>query len=107
MTKERLPDPNRLRRELGLVDAVAIGLGAVIGVGIVYLHRYKISKLQYYTDGMQYEVEFIHKKEAYNKKGKATIKNLRDWFRKWKYIVKKYKCLSFKSIDKDCHQPRA
>lgn len=43
----------------------------LIGIGIiVYQRRYNFPKPQYYTDGMQYELEFARKKEIYESKNK-------------------------------------
>lgn len=50
-----------------IVSVILILIGIV---GIVYLRRYMYPKPEYYTDGMQYELEFARKKESYNKKNK-------------------------------------
>lgn len=43
----------------------------VLGIGmVVYLRRYQYPKPSYYTDGMQYELEFARKKEEYEKRNK-------------------------------------
>ena len=48
---------------------ISQGVSAVIiliGIGIIlYQRRYAYPKPKYYTDGMQYELEFERKKEAY------------------------------------------
>ncbi len=50
-----------------IVSAVII----LIGIGlIIYQRRYAFPKPEYYTDGMQYELEFQRKKEAYEQKKK-------------------------------------
>lgn len=50
-----------------IVSAVII----LIGIGmVVYFRRYQYPKPEFYTDGMNFELEFARKKEAYEKKNK-------------------------------------
>ena len=50
-----------------IVSAILIILGIVT---IVYQRRYKYPKPQYYTDGMQYEIDFARKKEIFESQNK-------------------------------------
>ena len=48
-----------------IVSLIMIGIG--IGI-IIYQRRYKYPQPPYYTDGIQYEIEFARKKEAYHER---------------------------------------
>ena len=50
-----------------IVSAILIILGIVT---IVYQRRYKYPKPEYYTDGMQYEIDFARKKEIFESQNK-------------------------------------
>lgn len=50
-----------------IVSAILIILGIVT---IVYQRRYKYPKPEYYTDGMQYEIDFARKKETFESQNK-------------------------------------
>src|SRR5699024_7340715 len=50
---------------LRISQIVSVGI-ILIGIGIIlYQRRYAYPKPEYYTDGMQYELNFERKKEAY------------------------------------------
>jgi phosphatidylglycerol:prolipoprotein diacylglycerol transferase len=50
-----------------IVSVILIGIGMGI---IIYQRRYKYPQPPYYTDGIQYEIEFARKKEAYHERNK-------------------------------------
>ena len=50
-----------------IVSVILIGIGMGI---IIYQRRYNYPQPPYYTDGIQYEIEFARKKEAYHERNK-------------------------------------
>ena len=53
------------------ISQILSGVIILAGIAfIIYQRRFAYPKPEYYTDGMQYELEFERKKQAYEKKNK-------------------------------------